>query len=131
MIEDWQWVSKDEVIAIHGKQIDRYGGLSGMRDEGLVESAVTRPRNLFAYEGVDDPVALAAAYGYGIARNHPFIDGNKRTAFVVSAFFLELCGATFETSQRDVVYTVLSLASGDLSEDQFADWLRTNAALTT
>jgi death-on-curing protein len=124
MIEDWQWISKDEVVAIHRKQIERYGGLSGIRDEGLLESAIARPRNLFAYENVDNPIALAAAYAFGLARNHPFADGNKRSAFVVSVLFLDLCGLAVETSQKNVIDTVLALASGDLTEEEFADWLR-------
>ena len=124
MIEEWQWVGNHEVVAIHGMQIERYGGLAGIRDEGLLESAVARLQNLFAYQNVDDPISLAAAYAFGIARNHPFVDGNKRTAFVVAAFFLDLCGSTIETSQSDVIQTVLALASGDLTEDEFAEWLR-------
>ena len=124
MIEDWQWISKDEVVAIHRKQIERYGGLSGIRDEGLLESAIARPRNLFAYESVDNPITLAAAYAFGLARNHPFADGNKRSAFVVSVLFLDLCGLAVETSQKNVIDTVLALASGNLTEEEFADWLR-------
>jgi len=128
MIADWRWITKDEIIEIHSMQIDRYGGLSGIRDEGLLESALARPVNLANYEEIDDPVRLAAAYAFGIARNHPFTDGNKRTAFVAAALFLRISGMRIRTSQRDVIDTVLALAAGTLSETEFADWLRTNTA---
>lgn len=128
MSDEWRWVRKPEALEIHELQISAHGGLSGVRDEGLLDSALARPINLANYEGIEDQCALAAAYGYGIARNHPFADGNKRTAFVVSAFFLSLQGIAIETSQEDVVKTILALASGDLSEDNFAEWLRTNTA---
>ncbi len=128
MIADWQWIKKDEILEIHRMQIERYGGLSGIRDEGLLESALARPMNLAAYEDVDDLILLAAAYAFGIARNHPFADGNKRTAFVAAAFFLRVSGVRVKTSQRDVIDTVLSLAAGTLSEDEFAKWLRANTA---
>ena len=100
------------------------GGSDGIRDGGLLDSALGRPRNLAAYSDDVDAFALAAAYAYGIARNHPFIDGNKRTAFVVAAFFLDLQGIDLVREQRDVIETVLALAAGDLTEDDFAEWLR-------
>lgn len=129
MTVDRQWIAKEDILEIHGMQIERYGGLSGMRDEGLLESALARPLNLANYEDVDDPVRLAASYAFGIARNHPFADGNKRTAFVAAAFFLRLNGLHVKTSQKDVVDAVLALAAGTLSETEFAEWLRANTAL--
>jgi len=128
MIADWRWITKDEIIEIHSMQIERYGGLSGIRDEGLLESALARPVNLANYEEIDDPVRLAASYAFGIARNHPFTDGNKRTAFVAAALFLRISGMRIRTSQGDVIDTVLALAAGTLSETDFADWLRANTA---
>lgn len=128
MIEEWRWIAKDEMLEIHSKQIARYGGLPGIRDEGLLESALARPRNLAAYEDVTDPIRLAASYAYGIARNHPFVDGNKRTAFVAAAFFLMVSGLRIRTSQQDVIDTVLALAAGTLTETDFAIWLRANTA---
>ena len=124
MMEEWRWVKRAEALEIHKRQIERFGGSSGVRDEGLLDSALSRPRNLAAYEGIEDPVRLAASYGYGIARNHPFVDGNKRSAFVTAAFFLRLQGLRVRAEQQDVVSTILALASGTLPEDQFAEWLR-------
>lgn len=124
MILDWQWIGKDEALQIHELQIERFGGSRGIRDEGLLESALARPINLHQYQGEEEVVRLAASYAFGLARNHPFVDGNKRTAFVVCALFLELCGRTMIASQSDVVKVVLGLADGSVSEDEFAEWLR-------
>jgi len=126
--DDWRWVRKGEALEIHEMQLAAHGGLSGIRDEGLLDSALAQPRNLAAYGETDDPCALAASYGYSIARNHPFLDGNKRTAFVVAAFFLSLQNIHVKTTQKDVVTTILALAAGTLSETEFADWLRANTA---
>ena len=109
-------------------QLAAHGGLSGVRDEGLLDSALAQPRNLAAYGETDDPFSLAASYGHGIARNHPFVDGNKRTAFVVTAFFLSLQNIRVKTTQQDVVTMILALAAGTLSETEFAVWLRANTA---
>ncbi len=124
MIEEWQWVSEEDALKIHRKQIERYGGLPGIRDTNVLSSALARPVNLNGYEGVDDPIILASSYAFGIVRNHPFSDGNKRTAFVAAAFFLDSCGFDLETSQKDVIDTILTLASGELTETEFAEWLR-------
>lgn len=112
------------VDAIHHDLIVTYGGLHGLRDETALESALARPRQLAVYgSGVDLP-SLAAAYGYGIARNHPFHDGNKRVAFVVMAVFAELNGYKLSTTEEDVVSTITALAAGTLSEEELAAWVR-------
>lgn len=118
-----RWVSLRAVLAMHAAQIAEHGGGEGVRDEGLLDSALSRPLNLQAY-GEPDLPALAAAYAFGIARNHPFVDGNKRTAFVVSATFLVLNGRRLAASERDVVETFLALAAGVLDEDALAGWFR-------
>ncbi len=119
---NWRWVSLRTVFALHNEQITEHGGLPGVRDRGLLESALARPRQLAAYEPDVPAARLAAAYAFGIARNHPFADGNKRAAFIVAATFLELNGAAFETSERDVVETILRLAAGELDELALAAW---------
>ena len=108
---------------MHGEQVAEHGGLQGVRDQGLLESALARPENQAAY-GDPDVCDLAAAYAFGLARNHPFADGNKRTAFVVSATFLLLNGRNLTASEVDVVETFLKLASGDLTESDLAAWFR-------
>ena len=119
------WIRPDVARAIHRRQIAEHGGADGVRDEGLLASALDRPRNLHAY-GAPPPdlAALAAAYGYGIARNHPFVDGNKRTALVLTRLFLALNGAAFTASAATKYETMMRLAAGDLSEDAFAAWVR-------
>jgi death-on-curing protein len=117
------WLLRAVVEAIHDEQIAEHGGGEGVRDAGLLESALDRPRNLAAY-GAPDLAALAAALGHGIARNHPFIDGNKRTAFVAVELFLELNGHILAADDADCVMTVLRLAEGSISEDGFAAWIR-------
>jgi death-on-curing protein len=121
--QPWTWLDPEVVIAIHEAQLAEHGGGVGLRDAGLLESALARPRNLAAY-GQPDAADLAAAYGHGLARNHPFIDGNKRTAFVATELFLHLHGRTLHASDADCVLTMLSLAAGELSEEAFAAWLR-------
>ena len=110
-------------MAIHAEQIAEHGGGEGVRDAGLLHSAMARPLNLIAY-GEPDIAALAAAYAFGIARNHPFTDGNKRTAAVVSETFLMLNGLALNASDAELVVTFQALAAGDLSEDELADWFR-------
>jgi death on curing protein len=117
------WLDADVALAIHERQLAEHGGGVGVRDAGLLESALGRPVNRWAY-GEDDPAALAAAYAFGVARNHPFIDGNKRTAWVLARLFLRLNGQHLVFDQHDAIRTVLALASGDLSEDELADWFR-------
>lgn len=112
-------------LAIHDEQLAEHGGASGVRDIGAFESALGRPVNLAAY-GTPDAAALAAAYAYGLARNHPFVDGNKRTAYVVAEIFLALNGLKLASSDEDGIITFLALAAGDLSEDELATWFRAN-----
>jgi death on curing protein len=113
------------VRAVHDEQLAEHGGAPGTRDEGLLESALARPRHLAAYEE-PDAAALAAAYGYGIARNHTFVDGNKRTAFVAVELFLAINGLELAADDAACVLTMLAVAAGDLSEDDFAAWIRTH-----
>jgi death-on-curing protein len=122
----WRWIRLGEATAIHTEQIAEHGGLEGIRDGGLFESAMARPENRAAY-GDADVCDLAAAYAFGLARNHPFADGNKRTAFVVSVTFLILNGRDLTASEIDVVGTFLKLAAGELAEAELADWFRTNS----
>ena len=121
------WIRDDVVFAIHRRQLTEHGGAEGIRDEGLLDSALARPKNLWAYSGQrPDIAALAAAYAFGIAKNHPFVDGNKRTAFVVCRTFLILNGHDLETSKEDKYLTFLRLSEGRLSEKELADWIRRN-----
>ena len=118
------WILKDAVIAIHGRQIAEHGGSDGVRDEGLLLSALARPENLYAYGDDPDLADLAAAYAFGIAKNHPFIDGNKRTGLVVARTFLKINGADISASQDEKYATFLRLAEGSLSEEELAEWIR-------
>jgi len=122
----WQWVLKSVVIAFHEMQVMQHGGASGIRDEGLLDSALSRPENLAAY-GDPDTFDLAASYAYGIAKNHPFIDGNKRAAFITAVVFLEVNGFTLQASEVDAVLKVLALAAGEMPERDFAAWLRAHS----
>lgn len=123
------WIRDDVVRAIHMRQLAEHGGDSGLRDPGLLESALARPKNLLAYSDPEPDVpALAATYAFGIARNHPFIDGNKRTAYVVCRTLLLIYGFDLEASQEDKYLTFLKLAQGDLPEEQLAVWLREHLA---
>lgn len=120
------WLERRDVEAFHDAQIAEFGGLPGLRDGGGLESALARPLNLQAY-GEPDLFELAAAYGFGICRNHPFADGNKRTALVATFVFLDLNGYDVIATEEDAVLTFLSLASGDLSESALAAWLKKNS----
>lgn len=121
------WLLEDAVKAIHQRQIAEHGGTPGLRDEGLLKSALARPHNRLAYsEQYPDFAQLAASYAHGIARNHPFIDGNKRTALIAARTFLLLNGRDFEASQEDKYLTFMRLAEGAISEGQLADWIRQN-----
>ncbi len=122
------WISKPVILAIHDEQLAEHGGGESVRDEGLLDSALTRPQNQFAYNRKADLAALAAAYAFGIARNHPFIDGNKRTAFVAMELFLDLNGVALTASDHDAVVTTLRLAAGEIEEDELAAWVRANSA---
>lgn len=123
MSAGWIWLDRRVMLAVHEEQLAEHGGASGIRDEGVFDSALNRPLNLAAY-GDPDVAALAAAYGFGLARNRPFVDGNKRTAFVAVELFLWLNGQQLVADDASCVLTTLALAAGDLSEDAFADWLR-------
>jgi death-on-curing protein len=119
----WVWLDAAVLDAVHDEQLAEHGGARGVRDRGLFESALARPRQQAAY-GEPDAAALAAAYGYGLARNHPFVDGNKRTAFVAVELFLALNGFELRAGDADCVMTMLSLAGGTLSEEDFAAGVR-------
>ena len=122
-----RWVGERTALALHDRQLAEHGGPAGVRDAGLLASALARPRNQWAY-GEDDPSALAAAYAFGLARNHPFADGNKRTAWVVARLFLRKNDLALTFAERDAIRTVETLAAGDLSEDELADWFRQHLA---
>lgn len=119
----WVWLDAQVMQAVHQEQLAEHGGREGVRDAGLFESAMNRPINLAAYEQ-PDVAALAAAYGFGLARNPPFVDGNKRTSFVAVELFLALNGWVLTADDAACVLTMLALAAGDLNEDEFANWLR-------
>jgi death-on-curing protein len=127
MARDWVWVLPAVAEAAHAEQLAEHGGGEGVRDAGLMASALARPQNLVAYGDPDAP-ALAAAYAYGIARNHPFVDGNKRTAAVVSETFLMLNGYDLTASDAEVVVAFVALAAGELTEAELTDWFRQHAA---
>ncbi|MBN8605290.1 MAG: type II toxin-antitoxin system death-on-curing family toxin [Caulobacterales bacterium] len=120
-----RWLPKDLILAVHNRQLAEHGGARGVRDEGLLESALARPLNLFAY-GDGDVVALAAAYTYGLARNHPFIDGNKRTAFVACELFLMANAHELIASDEECLAIMWALAASEIDEVEFAAWLREN-----
>ena len=122
----WRWLTIRIVTAIHLKHVQRHGGGHGIRDAGLLESALARPKNLATY-GEPTTFELAASYAYGIARNHPFVDGNKRTAAVVSESFLILNGYRLRASDAELVVAFVALAAGELSENEMADWFRERA----
>ena len=126
MTTAWRWIDRAVLIAVHEMQLAEHGGGAGMRDAALLDSALSPPLNLAAY-GEPDAAALAAAYGYGIARNHAFIDGNKRTALVAAELFLRLNGWQMAVSGADCVLTMLAVAAGDITEDEFGAWLRAHA----
>jgi death-on-curing protein len=119
----WVWIQRRVLIAAHGEQLAEHGGAAGVRDEGLLDSALARAPNLAAY-GEPDAADLAAAYGFGIARNHPFVDGNKRVALIATELFLALNGRDLEVGDAECVLTVLALAADELGEAEFAAWLR-------
>mgnify|MGYP003874273541 CR=1 FL=1 len=127
MAQEWRWVSTAVAVAAHAEQLAEHGGGDGTRDTGALDSAMTRPQNLAEY-GKPDVAALAAAYAYGIARNHPFVDGNKRTAFVTAVTFLRLNGLAFRPDPVEGVRMMERLASDEVTQGSFAGWLRDGAA---
>lgn len=125
MTGEFEWIRLEAVHAMHNRQIAEHGGSGGTRDEGLLQSALARPENLYAYGGDEvDVAALAASYAFGIAKNHPFLDGNKRTALVVSVTFLNLNGYDFDAAPAETYAAFLGLAEGTVSEDELAEWFR-------
>jgi death-on-curing protein len=126
----WRWISKQALVLLHGESLATHGGREGMRDEGLLESALMRPQNIVAYADADNPpdaAALAASYGVGLAKNRPFVDGNKRAAFLAVGLFLYLNGFRLQATQTDATLTMLAVAAGDITEEAFAAWLREHA----
>jgi death-on-curing protein len=123
MAGEWVWLREDAVLAVHEEQLAQHGGGTGIRDHGLLESTLARPRNLAVY-GEPDLADLAAAYAYGIARNHPFVDGNKRTAAVAAILFLWANEAETNIAEAELVTVILALAAGELGEEELAGWLR-------
>ncbi|MEX2531828.1 MAG: type II toxin-antitoxin system death-on-curing family toxin [Gemmatimonadota bacterium] len=121
-----RWLTSTVVLAIHTDQTETHGGSLGLRDEGLLASALQRSRNRFHYEPNSHIHALAAAYGFGIAQNHPFIDGNKRVAFQAMYVFLGLNGYSIDASEESIVALMLSVASGEMTEPQLTTWLEQN-----
>lgn len=117
-----RWLDIDIVLDFHAEQLSLFGGADGIRDLGLLESALARPINKFAY-GKSDLASLAAAYGFGVARNHPFVDGNKRTALASMIVFLGLNGIDLDAPQESATAVVLSLAAGEITEDVLARWV--------
>ncbi len=126
-MSDWVWIDIEVALVAHEEQLAEHGGAAGIRDRSMLESALARPHNLIAY-GEPDVADLAASYAFGIARNHPFVDGNKRTALVVSETFLMLNGCTLTATDAEVVVAFLALAAGELSVDELADWFRGHIA---
>ena len=123
------WIDERDALALHDRLLALHGGAVGLRDDGLLKSAVARPQQHFAYAESPDIVDMAAAYTGGIVRNHPFVDGNKRTGFVVGVLFLELNGYRFNASEEDAAQMVLELASGNLDEAGYIAFLRAHASL--
>ena len=124
------WLDRQSVILLQAESLAQHGGSSGIRDAGLLDSALTRPVNKWNYNPEADLAELAAAYGFGLARNHPFVDGNKRIAFIATALFLRLNGYRLSSDTLDEIQTMLSLAAGELSEEDFAVWIRNHTKST-
>ena len=122
-----KWITYDQAIAIHSRQLRRFGGAAGLRDEGMLRSALGRPMNKWRYEQADLP-GLAAAYAFGLAKNHAFVDGNKRTAFMAMMVFLRKNGINFTPDQAQATKVILALAAGEISEQSLARWIADNLA---
>ena len=120
------WLTREECLALHEMMLSQHGGSEGLRDENMLESALAKPRQLFAY-GEPTMSDLAASYVFGVVKNHPFIDGNKRTGFMLGAGFLERNGYEFHASEAEAVVRTLALAAGELSEAEFTAWLKANS----
>jgi death-on-curing protein len=125
---EWQWLSAEAIIDLHAEQLEEHGGAAGLRDENALRSALARPLNMVAYDPAGVTVyRLAAAYAYGLARSHPFVDGNKRIAFLAAAAFLLMNGCYLDALEHDAAQVVLRLAAGEIGEDDFAAWLEDHA----
>ena len=120
------WVLRETVLTLHEQSLAEFGGVAGIRDEGLLDSALAKPENLFAY-GKPTLFELAASYGFGLVKNHPFVDGNKRVGFIVAVVFLELNGYRFQATEAEAAVRTLALAAGEISEADFAAWLKANS----
>ena len=120
------WLTREECLALHDMMLSHYGGIAGVRDENMLESALARAQQLFAY-GKPSMAEMAAAHAAGIVKNHPFLDGNKRTGFMLSAGFLERNGFDFHATEAEAVTRTLALAAGEMSESAYAEWLKANS----
>jgi death-on-curing protein len=123
----WRWVTKSALLLLHDESLAMHGGRAGMRDEGLLDSALAKPLKVVAYADPEHPpdlATLAASYCFGLAKNHAFVDGNKRAAFLATGLFLHLNAHRLVATQADATQTMLGVAAGDVSEDAFATWLR-------
>jgi len=123
-VSEPKWLSELSVVLLHAESLAEYGGSEGLRDSGLLQSALARPRNLYVYEGVTEVERLSAAYGYGILRNHPFMDGNKREAFLAIGLFLSRQGYTVEADNAEATRVMFAAAAGELTEGDLAAWIR-------
>lgn len=123
----WRWISREALVRLHGMSLVQFGGLAGLRDDGLLGSALARPEQLAHYDE-PDVADLAAAYAFGLAKNHPFVDGNKRAAFLALGLSLRLNGYRLTATQPEATQIVLSLAAGELSEVDLATWIRAHMA---
>ena len=125
-----RWLVKADLVLLHDHVLARTGGSPGLRDDGLLESALARPLNRWSYEGVEDVRDLAATYAIGLAKNHPFVDGNKRAAFLGLGLFLELNGWRLTATDEDAIATFYAVAASEIDEDTLAAWVRVNSAAT-
>lgn len=125
------WIDKRALLLLHQESLSQFGGAVGLRDEGLLDSALGRPINKYTYDGCTDLAALAAAYGFGLVRNHPFVDGNKRAAFLAVGVFLAINGQRLTAKPIDAIEAVMSLSVGRMEEARFADWIRKNIWAST
>jgi len=126
-VKEPRWLTGEVVAALHGESLARFGGAPGLRDKALLDSAIARPRQVFAYGETVDICALAAAYGCGIVRNHPFLDGNKRAGLLAIAVFLHLNDHRFDPDEAEEVRVIAGVAAGEIGEPELADWIRANA----
>jgi death-on-curing protein len=125
-VNEPNWLAREVVLAIQGELLNRFGGLAGIRDEGLMDSAINKPKNLFAY-GQPTPFELAASYATGLVKNHPFLDGNKRIGFMAAYVFLGANGWSLEATEEEAVLETLALAAGESTESDYAAWLSKNS----